>query len=76
MNLIGWLAIAAWTAVICVPMFGILKLTKMLRVDREIELKGAALPSPLPSYLNLTLLYYFSVLYPLLILRIRSYMPT
>ena len=40
MNLIGWLAIVAWTSAICAPMFGLLKLTKMLRVDPEIEQKG------------------------------------
>jgi len=40
MNLIGWLAIVIWTAAICLPMFGLLKLCKMLRVEEDIEMKG------------------------------------
>lgn len=39
-NLLGWVAIVAWTAAICAPMFLILKALKALRVDPDIELKG------------------------------------
>ncbi|XP_067935200.1 putative ammonium transporter 1 isoform X2 [Watersipora subatra] len=44
MNLIGWLAIVAWTAVICATMFGILKALKTFRVSEDIELKGLDIP--------------------------------
>ena len=40
MNLIGWVAIVSWTAAICAPMFALLKACKMLRVSKDIELKG------------------------------------
>nr|AOG19173.1 AMT-like ammonia transporter [Eurythoe complanata] len=39
-NLVGALAIIAWSAVICVIMFGILKCCKVLRVNRETEIEG------------------------------------
>jgi len=43
-NLLGWVAIVAWTAAICAPMFLILKALKALRVDPDIELKGLDIP--------------------------------
>ncbi|XP_013379842.1 putative ammonium transporter 1 isoform X2 [Lingula anatina] len=43
-NMVGAVAIVGWTAVICLVLFGILKLCKVLRVNEDIEIKGLDIP--------------------------------
>ncbi|XP_074660188.1 putative ammonium transporter 1 isoform X1 [Tubulanus polymorphus] len=52
-NMIGAVAIIAWTAVICVVMFLILRVTGVLRVSKEYEIKGMDIPKHgEPAYPN------------------------
>nr|ATC20499.1 ammonium transporter 1 [Tridacna squamosa] len=43
-QLAGLAVITGWTAVLCLILFGLLKITKLLRVPQEIELKGLDIP--------------------------------
>ncbi|XP_077994370.1 putative ammonium transporter 1 [Glandiceps talaboti] len=55
-NIVGAAAIIIWTALVSSALFGLLRATKMLRVDPEIEKKGLDIPKhgepayPMASY--------------------------
>lgn len=56
-NLLGVLAIMAWSAALSFPMFFMLRISKQLRVSAEIEQKGNSLDQ-IHQYINYSMEFH------------------